>query len=198
MSVNPSAVVEAFSITHAEVLDGSTSFVEAALGAQASADAWDVYGVNNASLDPSSDSYDNEGDNVVMSRWNWINNAEVSIQAGYMSFPLIATLTGQTISSGGTGSDKIYGLDLWHEDSMNVPDRPMILKMPSKDHLGNIRTLTFGLYRVSFNPITFDGPAYKDGLKVNYNGVALFSSVDEVGVAFPDGKKRIGRVLSHK
>jgi hypothetical protein len=68
--------------------------------------------------------------------------------------------------------------------------------MPSKDSRGAARDLLIGLYKVSFAPITFDGPSYKNGLKVNYNGTALLSAFDEVGAAFSDGKKRLGRLLS--
>jgi hypothetical protein len=37
---------------------------------------------------------------------------------------------------------------------------------------------------------------YKDGLKINYDGSALYSSVDENGQPFADGKKRVGRLLA--
>lgn len=188
--------VEAFSLTHAQVMDGATDFLTAAL-ATSTGPELDVYGVNEASLDLNTDDYDNEGDDVIMSTWSWLNYAELSVQAGYLSFPLIANLTGQTISSSGSGSGIVFGLDLWHEDAINVPPKPMIIKMPSKDEDGLVRTLTIGLYKVAFQPITFDGPAYKDGLKANYAGRALYSNKDEKGVAFPDGKKRVVRLLSH-
>lgn len=189
----PSTIVEAFSLTHAQVLDGATAFSAVETGSS----AWgDVYGVNDASLDPDSDSYDNEGDDAVLSTWNWLNKAEVQVQAGYISFPLIAGMTGRTISSSGSDDAIVYGLDLWHEDDFNVPRKPMIVRMPSKDHLGAVRYLDIGLYTVSFNPITFDGPTYKDGLKVNYGGQALMSTVDELGAEFSDNKKRVGKLIS--
>lgn len=189
----PSTIVEAFSLTHAQVLDGSTAFDAVTTG---SSDWGDVYGVNDASLDPDTDNYDNEGDDAVLSTWNWLNKADVQVQAGYFSFGLIAGLTGRTISSSGSDDSIVYGLDLWHEDDFNVPRRPMIVRMPSKDHLGAVRYFDIGLYSVSFNPITFDGPSYKDGLKVNYGGQALMSTVDELGNAFPDGKRRVGKTIS--
>lgn len=298
-----SNIVEAFSLSHAQILDGAQSFLEASL-AGATDEALDIYGVNDGSLEPDTDSYDNEGDDAVLSTWEWLNFAEVAVQAGYLSLPLVANMTGQELETteggaaqsevqsitvtatggtyrltlngetttalafnatasavatalealdsvpagsvvggggpGGTGPITLtfggplantpiaqiaadgslltgpasdvttevttqgqtatidsVGLDLWHEDSMNVARRPMILRMPSKDHLGAVRTLTIGLYTVSFKPITFDGPSYKEGLKVNYGGKALMSTVDERGVAFADGKKRVGRLLSH-
>jgi hypothetical protein len=58
-----------------------------------------------------------------------------------------------------------------------------------------VKVLTIGLYRVEFAPITFDGPRFKDGLKVNYAGKAVYSPVDEVGATFSDGKKRVGRLM---
>lgn len=191
------ARVEAFSLTHAQILDGTETFLAAALAGTTAPDL-DIYGVNESSLSPNTDEYENEGDDAVMSTWSWLNYAEVEVQAGYLSFPLIANLTGQAISSSGADADIVFGLDLWHEDSFNVAPKPMIIKMPSKDEDGVVRTLTIGLYKVQFSPITFDGPAYKDGLKVNYNGRALLSPKDEMGAAFADGKKRVGRLLSHR
>lgn len=189
----PSTIVEAFSLSHVQILDGLTAFADVTTGST----AWgDVYGVNDASLDPDTDSYDNEGDDVVRSTWNWLNKAELAVQAGYVSFALIANMTGRTISSTGSGDSIVYGIDLWHEDDFNVPRKPMIIRMPSKDHLGAVRYLDIGLYTVSFAPITFDGPQYKDGLKVNYNGQALVSTVDELGAAFSDGKGRVGKLIS--
>lgn len=189
----PSTIVEAFSLSHAQILDGTTAFSAVTTGSS----AWgDIYGVNDASLDPDTDSYDNEGDDAVLSTWNWMNKADLAVQAGYVSFALIANMTGRTISSTGSGNSIVYGIDLWHEDDFNVPRRPMIIRMPSKDHLGAVRYLDIGLYSVSFAPITFDGPQYKDGLKVNYNGQALMSTVDELGATFADSKKRIAKLIS--
>lgn len=189
------SVVEAFSLSHAQILDGSSTFKEAA-ALLATPEGLDIYGVNEASLDPDTDDYDNEGDDTVLSKWSWLNNAGLEVQAGYLSFPLISSLTGRPMSSGGTGNAQIFETDLWHEDDFNIPAKPALLRMPSKDKTGAVRSLIIGLYRVQFGPITFDGPAYKDGLKVNYNGTALFSPVDEKGQAFADGKKRVGRLIS--
>jgi hypothetical protein len=190
-----SPIVEGFSLSHAEILDGVKTFAVAA-AAYASGDAFDIYGVNQASLDPDTDDFQNEGDDVIMSDWSWLNWADLEVQAGYLSFPLIGTLTGQTVSSAGAGDSQTFGLDLWHEDSMNVAPKPMIIVMPSKTKDGLVRKLVIGLYKVQFAPITFDGPEYKEGLKVNYNGKALMADKDEVGVAFVDGKKKVGRLLS--
>ena len=292
-----SSIVEAFSLSHAQILDGNTAFLAAAL-AGTTPEALDVYGVNDGKLSPKIDEWENEGDDQVLSIWSWLKNADVEVQAGYLSFPLLSSLTGQavvqagaqaatnevqgvaiTASAGtytltvagqttaplaysattaavqtallllntvddtdivvtgtpaaliltfggkyagqnvapvavGTGSltgtavvtqttvgspayGDSYSIDLWHEDSMNSAPKPMILKMPSKDRDGLIRTLTIGLYKVQFKPVTFDGPKYKDGLKVNYGGSALAASKDEMGVVFPDGKRRFGKLISH-
>ena len=189
----PTTTIEAFSLTHAQILDGSTAFDAVTTGDT----SWgDIYGVNNASLSPDQDSYDNEGDDAVLSTWNWINKGDVEVQAGYLSFALISNMTGRSISSTGSGDDIVYGMDLWHEDDFNVPRRPMVIRMPSKDSAGAVRYFDIGLYSVQFAPMTFDGPSYKDGLKVNYNGQALMSAVDELGAAFPDSKRRVGKVIS--
>lgn len=190
--------VEAFSLSHAQIMNGTDDFLTAALAYATADQDLDVYGVNDGSLTPNSDDYDNEGDDTVLSTWSWLNYAEVAVQAGYVSFPLIAELTGQTVASSGAGESQSFSVDLWHEDSFNVSPRAMILRMPSKDEDGVVRALTIGLYKVQFAPITFDGPAYKDGLKINYAGRALLSPKDEKGTAFPDGKKRVGRLISHQ
>jgi hypothetical protein len=189
-----SPIVEAFSLSHAQILDGTDTFEEA-LAAAVTEDL-DIYGVNEASLDPDTDEFENEGDDVVLSTWSWLNYAEIEVQAGYVSFPLISTLTGQAITSSGAGDSQTFKIDLWHEDSMNIAPKPMMIVMPSKTKDGTVRRLVIGLYKVQFSPITFDGPQYKEGLKVNYNGRALMSDKDETGVAFGDSKKRVGRLLS--
>lgn len=188
------AIFEAFSLTHAQYLDGTASFEEAL--AAAVDESLDIYGVNDGSVDPSSDEWDNEGDDDVLSNWAWLKYADVKIQAGYMSFPLIARLTNQTLSSTGAGANQTFSLDLWHEDSMNVAPMPIMMVCPSKDADGNVRRLVIGLYKVQPKPMTFDGPKYKDGLKVNLAGRALKSRTDEKGQPFADGKKRVGRLIS--
>jgi hypothetical protein len=296
-------IVEAFSVSHAQVLNGSQTWMDAVVAAAAASD--DIYGVNEASLDVDDDDFDNEGDDSVLSTWAWFNYADVSVQAGYLSFDLLANITGRPVeviaagaavnevqtltafvgATGGTfklsyagqqtaaiaynaaaaaiqtalealvnvgvgdivvtgtnpsttpivftfANDKaataqptividktaVTGLtsggvltettsghaatgsataiDLWHEDSMNVAPKPMLVVMPSKDNLGQPCRLLIGLYRVSFRPMSLDGPAYKDGLKVNLNGRAVMSPVDELGNTFADGKKRCGKILS--
>ena len=190
---DPTTTVEAFSLTHAQILDGTTAFSAVATNDR----SWgDIYGIEEGNLDPDMDSYDNLGDDAVMSTWEWLNKAELSVRAGYLSFPTIAQLTGRTISSSGSAATLTFGLDLWHEDSFNVQPRPVILRMPSRDSNGLVRTLDIGLYKVSFKPITFEGPKYKDGLKVNFGGQALMSPVDELGQAFADGKRRVGKLIS--
>lgn len=291
--------VEGFSVSHAQILTEGQSFLQA-LG-QAAALGEDIYGVAEAGLSPDLGSYDNEGDDAIMSTWDWINKAELTVKAGYVSFPLLSSITGRpvdtiassaatnevqtvtstatggtfTVSHGGgttgplavtitaadlgtairalpgigagnltaaggplntapvtltyggalagvnaatlviddtsaTGGDVTvatttggspgnkagFGIDLWHEDSVVSQPRPMIIKMPSKDENGVPADFVIGLYKVQFKPITFDGPAYRDGLKINYDGNGLQSAVDELGNPFPDGKKRFGRLLA--
>lgn len=296
---DPTPVVEAFSLSHAQICDGTSSFLTNLAAAVAL--GLDFYGVNDASLAADTGNYENNGDDTTRSRWNWINFATLTVQGGFLSFPLYSTLSGQgmsqqtiaavnevqsipssgasagtftlsykgattapitfsataaavqtaleALSTVGTGNltvtggpanttalvitgagtlagqpldlivvDKTgltgagtmtvtrttagvaqsinYGIDLWHKDSMNIAPKPAILVMPSKDTLGQVRRLIIGLYKVQFGPIGFDGPSYKEGFKVNYEGTALMSATDELGVAFADGKERIGRLLS--
>lgn len=293
----PSQIVEGFSLNHAQIMDGSETFEEALTRTEL--EGWDIYGVSEASLDPDTDQWINEGDDAQLSIWNWVNGADLSVQAGYISFPLIANLTGEEVTeSGGTSEvqtltasgpptagsftitydgqtatgvafnatavairdklaalsnldvdditvtggpinttpvvvtfdlaqgnvstlvinntgltggtvavatttpgtggqdDTIYEMPLWSEDSFNVPPRPMLTTMPSRDNRGKVRLFVIGLYSVQFAPITFDGPKYKEGLKINYGGRAMMSAFDETGVAFAGGKKRFGTMVS--
>ena len=84
-------------MSHAQIPDGTETF-RAAL-ARTDIEGFDVYGVSEASMEPDTDNYDNEGDDAVLSKWNWMNFVEVSVQAGYISFPLISTLTGASVTS---------------------------------------------------------------------------------------------------
>jgi hypothetical protein len=192
----PLPIVEAFSLSHAQILDGSQTFEQAA--AALAGPELDIYGVNDASLEPTLNQYENQGDDQTLSRWNWLDYAVAKIQAGYISFPLIANMTGDPLTSTGTGAAIAYSVDLWSETAMNVSNKPMLLKMPSKDKNGQIRSLLIGLYNCSFSPMTFNGPTYKDGLKVNYEATALMSDHDEKGAPFTDrpNVKRVGRLIS--
>lgn len=178
-------IVEGFSISHAAILNGTTG-LDASWG--------DVYGIRQGSVEVDTDSYDNTGDDAVLSTWYWFNYATVSVTGGYLSFDLIANLSGSTITSSGTSPLDYYSLSLWNQTSLNQPVRSMYIRVPSKDSAGAIRDLDIVLYRVQFEPISFDGPSYKDGLLVNYNGKALMSHVDELGNTLSD--RAIGRLIS--
>jgi hypothetical protein len=179
-------IVEAFSLSHVAILDGATGAEEV---------DGDVYGVNEASLEPDEDEFQNEGDDTVLSTWRWLNNAELTVQAGYIPFPLIELLYGEPVTSSGTDPNDFFEVEIWTDRGMNIAAKPVLIRMPSKDHLGAVRTLDIVLYRVQFGPITFDGPVYKDGLKVNYSGRALLSTVDETGASL-GGYKAVGRLIS--
>lgn len=183
MAVSPT--VEGFSISHAAILDGTT-------GAQAT--DGDIYGIRSGSLEVDTGTYDNTGDDSVLSTWSWFNFATVTVQAGYIPFKLVALLSGATMTSTGSGDNAEFSLPLWAEKSLNTPTRPMLIRVPSKDRNGNVRNLDIVLYKVQFQPISFDGPTYKDGLLANYSGKALMADLDEKGDALTD--RAIGRLLS--
>ena len=172
-------IFEAFSVSHAAILDGTSG-----------AEAADIYGVREGSVSVDSDSYDNTGDDAVLSNWFWFNYAEVTISSGYVPFNVISLLTGAPITS--TGDN--WTMDLWTEPSLNQPPRPVLIRVPSKDSLGAIRTMDIVLFRVQFMPISFDGPTYKDGLVLNYSGRAVISSVDETGDTIDP--RAIGRLVN--
>jgi hypothetical protein len=184
-------IIEGFSISHAAVLDGATSATDIAPTV-----GNDVYGVRSGALAPDTGQFDNEGDDAVLSSWYWLNFATIDVTSGYISFTLIAAMTGRQITSSGAGATQRFVIDLWHEDDMNVAAKPMLLRVPSKDNLGNPRRLDVVLNKVQFGPLTFSGPSYKAGMETTYSGRALASYQDELGAAYGDGKKRIGRLIS--
>jgi hypothetical protein len=187
-----SPTVEGFSLSHAAILgpDG----VEGEFG--------DIYGIRSGSLEMDSDSYDNTGDDAILSTWYWANRVNVSVQSGYVPFETIAMLSGSELkSSSSAGAGQTFELPLWEERQMNTSPRSMLIRVPSKDKDGEVRALDFILYKVQFQPFSFDGPSYKEGLLLNYNGTALFSDKKEDGTPVLDsvtGKptKAIGRLLS--
>lgn len=184
---------EVFSVTHAQILDGSTSADNIATND----DSWgDIYGVEEASLTTNVETFENRGDDKVLSRWNSFNFAEVNVKAGYLSFELMSRLAGTWLSSTGSGDTEKIWTPLWHEKALNVSPKPMLVRTRSKDSAGVIRTLDFVLYRVEFKPIAFEGPRYRDGLKINYSGTALLSGVDETGATIGDGGEMVGRLVS--
>lgn len=178
---------EGFSVSHAVVLDGTTG-AEDVRG--------DIYGVRDGSLDVDIDSYDNTGDEAVLSSWFWFNYANLTVTAGYIPFELLFLLTGATITSSGTAPADHYTIPIWTEGSLNQPTRPVLVRVPSKDSGGVTRVFDIVLYKVQFNPISFDGPAYKDGLVVNYSGRALLSDKDEKGTTLGAGNRAIGKLVN--
>jgi hypothetical protein len=205
---------EGFSLSHAAILDGETGAEEV---------DGDIFGVRTASIAPDTGTYDNTGDDFVLSSWQWINFATVTVESGYVPFSTIALLSGygdvgtgadraeaSTAPTGeplvGTGNpnyfeyaatagaDLTYEMSMWDEDSSNQPTKPMLIRVPSKDANGVPRTFDFVLYKVNFSPFTFTGPAYKDGLLLTYTGRAVLSNVDEAGNEL--AKRAIGRMIN--
>jgi len=186
-------IVSGFSLTHCAILDGTTG---------ADAVDGDIYGVRSASIELDSDSYDNTGDDAVLETWYWFNKATLTVQSGYVPFKTIALITGSKMTSSGTAPNDLYSLPLWEDRQQNTTPRPVLIRVPSRDLNGVIRTLDFVLYKVQFQPISFDGPTYKDGLLLNYTGTALLSSTDEKGQPVLDSvtglpARAIGRLINH-
>lgn len=187
-----SPIAEGFSLSHAAILDQATGLQEL---------DGDLYGIRSGSLELDSDSYDNTGDDTILSRWYWANSVNVTIQSGYIPFRTIALLSGSAVTSSGSGANETFSLPLWEQRQMNTAPRPMLIRVPSKDKDGVPRRLDFLLYKVQFQPISFDGPSYKEGLLVNYNGAALFSDKDEKGQPVLDSvtgepTTAVGRLVS--
>lgn len=187
------SIVEGFSLSHAAILAPNTG-IEDARG--------NIYAVRSGSLQLDQSQYDNTGDNAVLSVWYWANKVNITIQGGYIPFDTMALISGSTVTSSGAGATQTFSFPLWEINTMNTATRSMLIRIPSKDSLGNLRTLDFILYKVQFQPFSFNGPTYKAGLLLDYNGAALFSSTDEMGNPVLDSvtglpSKAIGRLVSH-
>lgn len=176
-------IFEGFSVSHAAILDGTTS------AENISSELDTVYGVRDASMATNNGNFDNTGDDVVLSTWFWFNYVEVTVKSGYIPFNTISLLTGAAVTSG-SGT---YSMPLWETQSMNQPRRPMLIRVPSKDDAGAIGYLDFVLFQVQFMPLAFTGPTYKAGLEVDYSGRALVSATDETGATL--AQRAIGRVV---
>ncbi len=178
-------ILEAFSVTHAVILDGETGAEEV---------NGDIYGVENASITPDLGSYDNMGDDIIRSTWKWFNKATIAIQAGYLPFDLIALIYGSTVSSSGSGATLRHELPLWEKQGENVTTRPLLIRCEAKDNAKNIRLFEFIFYSCQFAPLSFTGPAYKDGLKINYSADVLMSTTNETGATLEF--EAVGRLIS--
>lgn len=178
---------EGFSVSHAAILDGTTGADDV---------NGDIYGVRSGAVALDTNTFDNTGDDFVLSNWAWFNFATVTITSGYLPFKLISLITGSPITSSGAAPDDYYSIALWDEKSLNQSTKPLYIRVPSKDSLGVPREMDIILYRVQFAPITFDGPVYKDGMLANYSGRATMSSVDEMGQQLP--VRSIGRLINKR
>lgn len=174
---------EAFSLIAASILNGTTG-----------AEAQPIYGIRTGTLSANISQYDNTGNDRVLSHWVWSDYATVTIESGYIPWPMYANITGTSITSSGTAGADYYALPLWDYNSLNQPTQSMRLRSASKDSLGQVRTFDMILYKVQFNPINFTGPAYKTGLTFSCSGTALYSQFDEAGNTLTN--LCIGRIVS--
>lgn len=193
MANDPKTTFEGFSVSHAAILDGATGAEEV---------DGDIYGVRTGSLSANTGNYDNTGDDFVLSSWFWIEYGTLTIEAGYVPFKTIALLSNEEVTSSvGGGGAASYSIPLWSEQSVNVPPKPVLVRVPSKDADGAIHNLDFVLYRVQFAPFNFTGPAYKSGLLLSYTGRAVLSAKDEKGQQVLDKNgeptRAIGRLVAH-
>ena len=179
------SIFEGFSVSHAAILNGTTGAEEV---------NGDIYGVRTGTIAADTGNYDNTGDDTVLSSWFWINFATLTVEAGYVPFETIAMLQGSTVTSSGAGANIHYSTPLWNVGALNTPPRPVLIRVPSKDSDGLVRTLDIILYKVQFGPINFTGPSYKSGLLLNYTGRALLSSKDEKGATLSE--QAIGRLVN--
>lgn len=194
MALNKSAVAEAFSIEHAAILNGTTL---------SDHEFGDIYGIRSGTLELDQDSYDNTGDDTVLSTWFWANKVNLTIQAGYIPFQTLELIYGTKVTSSTAGNMLRTQFNFLEVDRMQPKPRPVRLRLPSKDANGNSQKMEIILFKVQFQPFSFDGPAYKEGLLLNYNGTALMSDTDETGAPVLDSvtgepSKAVGKIITTK
>lgn len=191
-------------------------FTPAAAGGTGSGNAYDYSG-------PASTTFTVDGNSVALT--TDLHDLAGTVAAVDAALPPAYTVTTSgsqvriALTAAGTGSIAIAGADaadvtgspgytntaganaselsvpLWQEDAGNQPPRPVLVRMPSRDALGNSLFLDVILYKVQLGPINFNGPTYKTGLTASYQGRILLSAFDEKGQAI-NGKKRCGRLVS--
>jgi hypothetical protein len=184
--VSSTQIFEGFSVSHACILNGTTG-----------AELAQLYACRNGSVTPDTGTFENTGDDVVLSNWFWINFANVTIEEGFIPFQLVATITGVSVSSSGAAPNDYYSLPLWTLASMNQIARPMVVRCPAKDSSGLVYTLDFVLYKCQFMPLSFTGPSYKTGLSVSISARAIVTSTNEVGNPLPSAyPSSIGRLIA--
>lgn len=176
---------EGFSLSHAAILAPGTG-----------AESAQIYGVRNGTLATDSGNFENTGDDIVQSEWFWFNFATITCEAGYIPFSTIALLTGTTITSSGTAPNDWYALPLWTDTALNQAPVSMVVRVPSKDNSGAVRTLDFVLYKVQMQPFNFTGPTYKTGMTCSFVGRALLTYYNELGVQVSTTRRSIGRLIS--
>lgn len=181
---------EGFSLSHAAILSPSTG-----------AESAQIYGVRNGTLATDSGNFENTGDDIVQSEWFWFNYATITCEAGYIPFTTIAALTGSQVQSSGVSPNDWYSLPLWTDQAMNQSPVSMVVRVPSKDNAGTVRTLDFVLYKVQMQPFNFTGPTYKTGMTCSFVGRALLTYYNELGQLItvngvPSTRRQIGRLIS--
>lgn len=82
--------IEAFSLSHAAILDGATDATDV-----------DIFGVRTASIAVDLGNSDNTGDDAVLGSWNWVNYATVNVEGGFLPFDLMGKMSGTAVEVGG-------------------------------------------------------------------------------------------------
>jgi hypothetical protein len=189
-SVVIGAQMEGFSLDRCAVLDTSGPVAGTGTGSE----SLHLYAAQAITITPDITTSDMQADDNEYGTWYTLNKAAITVTNGFMSFNSVAQLAGTSVAALGSSPADYYALPLWTQYSHNQPCVPMAFRMMSRDSSGDVRTLTFVLYKVQLAVLDFTGTVYKSGLVVNYAGTVLFSSYDEYGNALSGPE--IGRIVS--
>ena len=117
-------------------------------------------------------------DDTNIGIWNYVTDATITVEEGFISYPTLANFTGDTIFTSGAAPNDYYAISMSQLYSMNHTVVPVLIRMPSRDDMGHVRTLGFVLYRVQLNTFELTGPVYKTGC--SWTGRAKEYAADEL------------------
>lgn len=176
------AITEGFSLVRCSVLDA------------AGLENGQLYGAQAITLTPDLASSNLTEDDDLVGTWYDLRKAALAVTQGFMSWAVIASLNGVSVSSSGAAPADYYAMPLWTQYQHNKPFVSMAFRALARSSRGTTRTLDFVLYKVQLSVLDFTGTVYKQGLGVTYSGVVLPSLADEAGNAL--SQLEFGRFLT--
>lgn len=170
----PEIFVEGFSISHVQILDPSVVESDTFSG--------DMYGVRSAAIKANVDTVEEMSNDIAISSWSNISTLDIEVEAGYISFQMMARLNWHPATIEGLAPRTVREkVALYPNGFRNTGYVSMAFRLPARDEFGNPMYMDFMLYKVKMQPIEFGDIKYKTGMSVNYAAKAFLSTTDEDG-----------------